>query len=70
MSSTKGPVLIELDDATVVEPENAPAVPDVMDAPTGQAMQTAAAFAALVVRRAKDALECAVVRAAEQKTRR
>ncbi|MGJ8583695.1 MAG: YcjF family protein [Marinosulfonomonas sp.] len=46
MSSTKGPVLIELDDATVVEPENAPAVPDVMDAPTGQAMQTAAAFAA------------------------
>ncbi len=44
---TKGPVLIDLDDAAPVEgPDRAPPVPDAAPAPQGQAMQTAAVLAA------------------------
>ncbi len=46
MSDSKGPVLIELDDDTPVNPAEAPPVPEVGPVPTGQAMTTAASFAA------------------------
>lgn len=46
MSSKKRPVVIELENDSPIEPENAPVVPDVADLPTGRAMQSVAAFAA------------------------
>ncbi|MGJ8622855.1 MAG: YcjF family protein [Yoonia sp.] len=42
---TKGPVLIELDDAQGAQPDAAPAVPDLSEPPQGQAMQQVAAIA-------------------------
>lgn len=43
---TNGPVLIDLEDSEAAKPELAPAVPDVIDAPKGAAMQQVAALAA------------------------
>ena len=43
---TKGPVLIDLENAEAARPDVAPAVPDLGDAPQGAAMQQVAALAA------------------------
>lgn len=43
---TKGPVLIDLENAEAARPDAAPAVPDLGDAPQGAAMQQVAALAA------------------------
>lgn len=43
---TNGPVLIDLEDAQAAKPDLAPAVPDIIDAPQGAAMQQVAALAA------------------------
>lgn len=45
MSDNQGPVLIELDDKSTIAPEDAPVVPDLENAATGQAMQTVAVIA-------------------------
>ncbi len=42
---SRGPVLIDLDQTEAAKPDLAPAVPDIMDAPQGAAMQQVAALA-------------------------
>lgn len=42
----RGPVLIDLDETEAAKPDLAPAVPDIIDAPQGAAMQQVAALAA------------------------
>ena len=46
MSQSKGPVLIDLEDAPAPSVADAPTVPDAMHVPQGEAMQAAARFAA------------------------
>ncbi len=43
---TRGPILIDLDDADAAKPDAAPAVPEIIDSPKGAAMQQVAALAA------------------------